>query len=260
MKKKFNACDCRRQWLKKMLRVMKMGFFLLVLGFTSVHATTFSQQKVNLDVKNETLLHVLDLLQEQSGFTFLFSSEDVKNVTNLSMKVENADLFDVLKRCLQGTGLSFEVNERLVILRFLPKGNKLEKKSVKVKGFVYDKRKLPMPGVTVKLIGTSVGAATNANGWFVVELPVGKGQLEFSFVGYRGQVVSFSEKTEADTLRITMHEDVQAIEEVVVTGYGDVSRKNYTGAATMVRAADILMPGVSSIDQMLQGVVPGMLV
>ena len=232
-----------------------------MLSLTSVHATTFSQQKVSLDVKNGTLLHVLDLLQEQSGYTFLFSSEDVKNVTNLSIKVENEDLFNVLKQCLQGTCLSFEVNEKLVVLRRLvSKMDEPEKKSIRLKGFVYDTKKQPMPGVTVRLIGTSVGTATDANGRFSVVLPVEKGQLEFSFVGFRSQIVHFSEKMEVDTLRITMHEDVQAIDEVVVTGYGDVSRKNYTGAATTVRAADILMPGVSSIDQMLQGVVPGMLV
>ena len=87
--KKFNACDCRRQWLKKMLRVMKWDFFLLVLGFTSVHATTFSQQKVNLDVKNETLLHVLDFIAKNNRVSrFCSLVEDVKNVTNLSMKVE----------------------------------------------------------------------------------------------------------------------------------------------------------------------------
>ena len=66
-----------------------MGFFLLVLGFTSVHATSFSQQKINLDVKNETLLHVLDILQEQSGYTFLFSSEDVKDVKGTSLSSIN---------------------------------------------------------------------------------------------------------------------------------------------------------------------------
>ena len=225
-----------------------------------MHATTFSQQKVNLDVKNETLLRVLDLLQEQSGYTFLFSSEDVKNVTNLSIKVENEDLFNVLQRCLQGTNLGFEISGQLVVLRLQAEIDELEKKSIRLKGFVYDTKEQPMPGVTVKLIGTSVGTATDANGRFSVVLPVTKGQLEFSFVGFRNQIVHFSEKTEADTLRVTMHEDVQAIDEVVVTGYGDVSRKNYTGAATTVRAADILMAGVSSIDQMLQGVVPGMLV
>ena len=108
MKKKLNACYCRRQWPKKMLRVMKIGFFLLVLGLTSVHATTFSQQKVNLNVKNVTLLHVLDLLQEQSEFSFLFSSEDVKNVTNLSVKAKNEDLFEALntvKKHLKDNGL-----------------------------------------------------------------------------------------------------------------------------------------------------------
>ena len=146
---------------------MKIGFFLLVLSLTSVHATTFSQQKVNLDVKNKSLLHVLDLLQEQSGYTFLFSSEDVKNVTNLSIKVENEDLFNVLKQCLQGTCLSFEVNEKLVVLRRLvSKMDEPEKKSIRLKGFVYDTKKQPMPGVTVRLIGTSVGTATDANGRF----------------------------------------------------------------------------------------------
>mgnify|MGYP000231749573 FL=1 len=80
-----------------------MGFFLLVLGFTSVHATSFSQQKINLDVKNETLLHVLDILQEQSGYTFLFSSEDVKDVKGISLQVQGVGLFDVLKKFLVGT-------------------------------------------------------------------------------------------------------------------------------------------------------------
>ena len=133
MKKKLNACYCRRQWPKKMLRVMKIGFFLLVLGLTSVHATTFSQQKVNLNVKNVTLLHVLDLLQEQSEFSFLFSSEDVKNVTNLSVKAKNEDLFEVLRRCLQGTALSFEVNGDLVVLKLQAKTGEPEKKTLKVK-------------------------------------------------------------------------------------------------------------------------------
>ena len=55
-------------------------------------------------------------------------------------------------------------------------------------------------------------------------------------------------------------EEVQGIDEVVVTGYGNIAKGNYTGASTTVRAEDIMMAGVSSIDQMLQGVIPGMLV
>ena len=63
-----------------------------------------------------------------------------------------------------------------------------------------------------------------------------------------------------DSINVVMKDDVEVLEDVVVTGYGNMSKGNYTGAATTMKAEDIMMAGVSSIDQMLQGVVPGMLV
>lgn len=257
MKKKLNACYCRRQWLEKMLRMMKIGFFLLVLSLTSVHATTFSQQKVSLDVKGETLLHVLDLLQEQSGYTFLFSSEDVKDVANLSVKAENEDLFAVLARCLQGTNLGFEVNGQLVVLRLQAKTDEPEKKSVRVKGFVFDTGKQPMPGVTVKVVGLPVGTATDTKGWFAIELPLQKGALEFSFVGFKKKVVEFSEKTVKDTLRITLEEDVLSLDETVVVAYGTTTRRETTGAVSVVKADEWKGIPSSSIANLLQGRIAG---
>lgn len=255
MKKKFNACYCRRQWLKKMLRVMKIGFFLLVLSLTSVHAVTFSQQKVSLDVKNETLLHVLDILQEQSGYTFLFSSEDVKNVTNLSLKVENEDLFNVLKRCLQGTYLSFEINENLVVLRrLMSKTNEPERKSLRVKGFVYDIKKQPLPGVTVKVTGTSLGTVTDMEGWFRMVLPMTQGSLEFSFVGFKSKSVSFTEKT--DTLRVVLEEDIENLDEVVVTGMFTRKAESFTGSAATFKREDILRAGNQNLIKSLKNLDP----
>ena len=99
---------------------------------------------------------------------------------------------------------------------------------MKVKGFVYDKRKLPMPGVTVKLIGTSVGAATNANGWFV-GIASRKGTVGILFCWLPWSSGQFFRKDGSRHVRITMHEDVQAIEEVVVTGYGDEPEKLHRG-------------------------------
>lgn len=256
MKKKFNACDCRRQWLKKMLRVMKIGFFLLVLGFTSVHATSFSQQKVNLDVKNETLLHVLDLLQEQSGFTFLFSSEDVKNVTNLSMKVGNANLFDVLERCLKGTRLNYEVNRKLVILRL--QQQEPEKKLLHLKGFVYDKQKNPMPGVTVKVSGVTLGTSTNLDGWFTLELPMTSGTLEFSFVGYRTETFEFFERTAKDTIRVTLKEESQVLDETVVVAFGSQKKESVVSAITTVRPME-LKSSNSDLTSSFTGKIAGMI-
>ena len=233
---------------------MKIGFFLLVLGLTSVHATTFSQQKVNLNVKNVTLLHVLDLLQEQSEFSFLFSSEDVKNVTNLSVKAKNEDLFEVLRRCLQETALSFEVNGDLVVLKLQAKTGEPEKKTLKVKGFVFDAKKLSMPGVTVKVVGTSIGTVTDARGWFQILLPMTHGKLEFSFVGYKSKQVDFTEKV--DTLRVMLEENIEELEGVVVTGMFTRKAESFTGSASTFKREDILRAGNQNLIKSLKNLDP----
>lgn len=233
---------------------MKIGFFLLVLGLTSVHATTFSQQKVNLNVKNVTLLHVLDLLQEQSEFSFLFSSEDVKNVTNLSVKAKNEDLFEVLRRCLQGTALSFEVNGDLVVLKLQAKTGEPEKKTLKVKGFVFDAKKLSMPGVTVKVVETSIGTVTDARGWFQILLPMTHGKLEFSFVGYKSKQVDFTEKV--DTLRVMLEENIEELEGVVVTGMFTRKAESFTGSASTFKREDILRAGNQNLIKSLKNLDP----
>ena len=73
------------------------------------------------------------------------------------------------------------------------------RKSFRVKGFVYDTQKQPLPGVTVKVVGVAVGTATNEKGWFAIDLPMQKGALEFSFVGFKKKVVEFSEKMAKDS-------------------------------------------------------------
>ncbi|WP_303181801.1 SusC/RagA family TonB-linked outer membrane protein [uncultured Butyricimonas sp.] len=233
---------------------MKIGFFLLVLSLTSVHATTFSQQKVSLDVKNETLLHVLDLLQEQSSYTFLFSSEDIKEITNLSVKAENEDLFAVLEHCLQGTNLEFEVNGQLVVFRLRAKTDEPESKSVRVKGFVYDTKKQPLPGVTVKVTGTSLGTVTDMEGWFRMVLPMAQGSLEFSFVGFKSKSVSFTEKT--DTLRVVLEEDIENLDEVVVTGMFTRKAESFTGSAATFKREDILRAGNQNLIKSLKNLDP----
>ncbi len=240
---------------------MKMGFFLLVLGFTSVHATTFSQQKVNLDVKNETLLHVLDILQEQSGYTFLFSSEDVKDVKGISLQVQGEGLFDVLKKCLVGTGLVFEINEHLVVLRREDVKNSMQqRKYIRIVGNVTDLRKQPMPGVTIMVKGLTVGTATDMNGKYTLSLPEMKNLiLVYSFVGMESQEVKY---TGQDTINIVLKEAVSEMDEVTVvsTGYSNVNRRDMVGAYTTVKVDDIMMAAYPTIDQMLQGQVPGMIV
>ena len=138
------------------------------------------------------------------------------------------------------------------------KGEQQQAKSVRVKGFVYDTKKQPMPGVTVKIVGVSLGTATNEKGWFALDLPITKGVLEFSFVGYKNKTVEFTEKTAKDTLWITLEEEVQALDEAVVVAYGTTTKRTSTGSISVIKADEFKGIPSSSIASLLQGRVAGM--
>ncbi len=153
----------------------------------------------------------------------------------------------------------------LVVYMFLPArgiaqegvASKKEKSKV-LQGWVYDKNHQVLPGVTVKVAGTSVGTSTNVKGWFRITLPIQRGTLEFSFIGFKKQLVNFTDKT--DTLRIVLEEELMELDEVTVsTGYYKVDKRHLTSSVTTLKMDDIMQPGVSTLDQMLEGRIPGMI-
>ena len=133
--------------------------------------------------------------------------------------------------------------------------NEDEKKALSVKGFVYDEKKQPMPGVTVQVVGTSVGTATNAKGWFAITLPILKGKLKFSFVGYKDQEVEFSEKT--DTLKIYLKEEISDLEEVQVIAYGERRKRDVISSISSVKAEEMKELPTANFINMLQGRMAG---
>ena len=183
----------------------------------------FAQQKQTFTVefKANTLEEIFAYFGKNSDYVFTFNSNDLKqNPTRVTRSFSDATLSAILTECLKGTPFTFEIIDRHVVIK---KREQVRPKSLTVKGFVYDEKKQPMPGVTVQVIGTTVGTATTENGWFAITLPMLKGKLKFSFVGYLDQEVEFSDKT--DTLKIYMKENVQELDEAVVVAYGETTRR-----------------------------------
>ena len=172
----------------KILMVMKLTF-LLVLGFVfSLSASVRAQdQIVTLKVKKTPFSKVISELKQQTSLDFFYSFNEVDVNQLISLDVKNMKIDEVLHRML-GERFTWEYVDNMVVIKPLPVGEQ-EKKSVRVKGFVYDVNKQPLVGVTVKLVGVTLGTATDARGWFALELPLTKGELEFSFVGYKKQIV-----------------------------------------------------------------------
>ena len=126
---------------------------------------------------------------------------------------------------------------------------------VTITGSVRDANGDPLAGATVRVQGTNIGSATNVDGLYVITVPDDATTLVFSFISFVTQEVNIGSRTVID---VVMTEDVARLEEVVVTGYGTQLRKDVTGSIASVTAADIQARPVVSVEEALQGLVPGL--
>lgn len=123
-----------------------------------------------------------------------------------------------------------------------------------VSGTVKDARGEPLPGVSVKLKGTSTGASTDANGKYSISLPNANGTLVFTFIGSRTQEIPVSGRTRID---VTLQEDITNLDEVVVTGYGSQSRETLTTSIAKLDTRTLENVPYTNVLSAMQGSIPG---
>lgn len=131
----------------------------------------------------------------------------------------------------------------------------LAQNAFEISGTVTDKNsKAILPGVGVLLVGSTTSTTTDQNGRYLLKVPNGKGVLRFSYVGYTSIELPINERK---SINIGLEDVSSALDEVVIIGYGTVSRKDLTGAVGSVNIADLNKAPVVSFQQALAGRVAG---
>ena len=125
--------------------------------------------------------------------------------------------------------------------------------NITIKGQVKDQKGLPLPGVSVKVKGTNQGASTADNGTYTISVPQ-NATLEFSFIGYKALEEVVNNRT---TINVTLSDDNQQLNEVVVVGYGTQKKSVVTGAISSVKAKDLENAPNGRAEQALQGRISG---
>ena len=126
---------------------------------------------------------------------------------------------------------------------------------ITVTGTVVDGDQFGLPGVTVTVKGTSKAVATDFDGNYTIQVPSQESVLTFSFVGMSPQEITVGNQTKID---VTMKENAQELEELVVVGYGTVKKRDLTGAVSQLKPSDQDAAKVTSIDNLLQGKIAGL--
>jgi TonB-dependent starch-binding outer membrane protein SusC len=125
-----------------------------------------------------------------------------------------------------------------------------------VTGTVKDMSGSTLPGVSVIIKGTTIGAVTDADGMYTINASP-EHILTYSFIGYKSQEIQVGQQSKID---IALTEDIRTLDEVVVIGYGELKRKDVSSSISSVSGTELRKTSPVTFDQALQGRVPGLVV
>lgn len=230
-------------------RVSAEGVTLPLAGVTAPASKTVSLRFTNVKVSD-----ILKEIHRQSGLEFVYNSNEIKAVEPISINVSNVTVGEALNKLFANTDISYRINGETITLWKQAAQEKGREEHV-VSGVVRDNFGDPLPGVTVKFKNRNIGVITDDNGRYQLRAPKVTGDvLVFSFIGMKTREVSIANKT---VVNVTLEEAMSEIGDVVVTGFMNMNRNEYVGAVTQIKGEDVHVDAINTIDEMLQGQIPG---
>ncbi|MCR8669313.1 SusC/RagA family TonB-linked outer membrane protein [Aestuariibaculum sp. M13] len=240
---------------------MRVFIFLLcatVFGFNP--NTSFSQEKVFINQNQSVSVdEMFNIIQQQTNYHFIFPKKLFKDSPTIQLEQGEVLVISLLDRALKNSSLEFEIDENnTILIKKVDHTYDRRQQKVKVSGTITDATGMPLPGVTVMEKGTQNGVATDFNGVYSITV-ADNAVLEFSYVGFLNETREVSALTYYNNVNITLKENVNALQEVVVTGYQTLSKERTAGSFTKLTAEDIqLRPSSANILDRLRGQVSGL--
>ena len=227
-------------------KAMLMAGALLCLNL-SIYSQSISLKMSNVSVKK-----AMTELQTKSGYSFVYIAGDVD--TDRTVSINASQLKDAVAQILKGQNVSYEIQGKNIVIK---KGTQqaTSKKKRKVSGTVKDVNGEPIIGATIMEEGTTNGTITDFDGNFVLEVADGA-ELDISYIGYQTQKL---QAKSGKALAVTLKEDLETLDEVVVVGYGTQKKVSVTGAMASTKGSDLAKVPTANITNTLAGRLPGLI-
>lgn len=222
---------------------------IIILALTFQATASSFAQKVSISKKDVSLKEVFKEIRRQAGYDFIYNNEVIERAGTFSVQVKDKDVSEVLKSIFRSKRLSFTVEDKNIIVKVM---DAIPDRLINGK-IVSDEDGLPLPGVSIKIKGSTKSTSTNTTGDFSIRVDDGD-VLVVSMIGYATQEVPTNGKT---SISIRLRQDTKALSEIVVTGFQNINKKLFTGAATTISGTDVKQDGVVDISRMLEGKVAG---
>lgn len=237
---------------KPALLAMRMVIIISAFAWLNASAAVYSESNaISIQVENIKLRDLFREIENNSDYAFFFNDEFAELDKSVSLEISNENIEIILDRLLKDTNLDYQLMENNFIV-IVPREAALQGKTVS--GTVIDAEGNPLPGVNVVEQGTTNGVITDLDGNFSITVGSEASVLVFSYVGYLEESIAVGNQTSID---LTMVENIEALEEIVVVGYGSMERTNVTGAISTVDAKELEKAPVPNFVEAMRGQVPG---
>lgn len=239
------------------MRKLQLFIGLLFLAFNlSAARTLIIDKNVTLHMNNVPMETFLEEIRKQTGVNILYNAQAFKDTKPVSATAKNEPWTSVLKRVLSSHDFTYGMEGDIVVIY----KNGTAGKTRKITGKVYDEDGNPMIGarVTIKCSnGSDYYTVTNNDGLFSFNCKGNERSIVITYIGYETSKQHLrNDKTE---YTFSLKEDSQTLDELVVTGYQTIDKRKLTSAISSLTEDDLNFQGALTVDQMLEGKIPGLL-
>ena len=244
--------------LTKTFVPMKTIILLTIFGcFFS--ATQCYSQTITLSLKNVSLEKTFKEIRKQTGYTFVYTREQINKSNPVSINIKNASINQALDICFTNQPLTFIIEDKHIIVKDRPdKTNPpVANVGLDVKGIVVNEQNEPVVAATVTVKGSKIATATNENGEFALSAVDEQATLIVTSIGYVAEQVLIRGRT---NLIMHLKISIQTLDETIFIAYGNTTRRFNTGSVTKVTSEEINEQPISNPLAALQGRVPGLVV
>lgn len=239
---------------------MKLIALFLTIGICISYAgNSYSQvTTLSLKLKDKTVREVFTEIEKHSEYIFLYNRDTLDPERVVSINVEKETIGDVLDKLFAGTDNIYKVSDRQVYISKAPQQETvrevIQQQKRQISGKVTDENGEPVIGANIMEKGTTNGTVTDIDGNFTLQVPENT-VLQVSYIGY----LTIEEPVgNRQMVNISMKEDVQVMDEVVVIGYGTVKRANLGGAVATADSKVFQSRPVQNASSALMGEIPGL--
>ena len=244
--------------IPKSMRVMRIGLFLLFVMMAQLHAENLYSQNtvINLKLENATVEQVLDKIEKETDFSFLFTDKSVDIDWKVNVDVHDKNINELLDILFGGTNVQYRIVDKQIVLSNRPLLAENVNQQKKISGKVIDANGDPVIGANVVEKETTNGTITDMSGNFVLSVNP-NAVLSVSYIGYVSKDIQVKDRS---SFTISLEEDSELLDEVVVVGYGTMKKKDLTGAVGTLKGESLSARKTTQLSTALQGATSGVLV